>query len=226
METIIISLGGSLIVPSGIDVEFLKSFKEIITSQVNKKSTKFVIITGGGNTAREYIESAKALGVTNTDELDWVGIASTRLNGGLVRVSFGDIADEKIIMNPDVVHASAKPVLVGAGWQPGNSSDLAAVHIAKSLNAKKLVNLSNIDYVYDKDPRKFPDAVKIENVSWADFRKILPENWNPGLSAPFDPIAAREAEELGIEVLIMNGKNLPNLKSFLNNEKFIGTHIK
>lgn len=224
-ETIIISLGGSLIVPDGIDTEFLKNFKEVIIDQINK-GKRFVVITGGGNTAREYIEGAKVFGVTNADELDWVGIASTRLNGELLRVAFGDMADEKIIMNPDLVHASAKPVLVGAGWQPGNSSDLAAVHVAKSLNAKKLINLSNIDYVYDKDPRKFSDAVKIENISWAEFRKILPENWNPGLSSPFDPIAAREAEKLGLEVVIMNGKNLPNVQKCIGGEEFLGTQIK
>jgi hypothetical protein len=63
-----------------------------------------------------------------------------------------------------------------------------------------------------KDPKKFPDAKIIKESSWADFRKILPTEWDPGLNAPFDPIAAKKAEELGLEVVIMNGKNIENLK--------------
>ena len=118
------------------------------------------------------------------------------------------------------------PVLVGGGWKPGNSSDLAAIHSAISVGAEKVINLSNIDYAYDKDPNKFPDAVKIEKSSWADFRAILPKEWGPGLSAPFDPIAAKRADEAGLEVAIMNGKNIENLKNYLEGKEFLGTVIK
>lgn len=225
-ETFVISLGGSIIIPNEIDINFLKSFRELILNEV-KKSKKFAVVCGGGALARKYIESAKLLGQNKESELDWVGIASTRQNAELVRVMFGDSVFEKIIFDPDVVPNTDKDVLVGGGWKPGNSSDLASVHMAKSLGAKKLINLSNIDFVYDKDPKQFPDAEKIEKISWADFRKILPapENWKAGLSAPFDPVAAREAEILGLEVYILNGKNIENLAKSLNGEEFIGTKI-
>lgn len=225
-ETFVISLGGSLIVPEQVDVDFLKSFRNLIMNEVSK-GRKFAIICGGGALARKYIESAKLLGQNKEDELDWVGIASTRQNAELVRTMFGDLAYEKIILDPDMVPTTDKKILVGGGWKPGNSSDLASVHMAKSLGAKKLINLSNIDFVYNKDPKKFPDAVKIENISWADFRKILPapENWKAGLSAPFDPVAAREAEAMSLEVCILNGKNIENLAKYINNEEFIGTKI-
>ena len=97
--------------------------------------------------------------------------------------------------------------------------------MTKDEELKKIINLSNIDYVYDKDPRKYPDAVRIEKISWADFRTLLPSEWDPGLSSPFDPIAAKEAEYLGIEVAIMNGKNIENLKNYLDGQEFLGTVI-
>ena len=116
--------------------------------------------------------------------------------------------------------------MVGGGWHPGNSSDLAAVHMAKSIGATKIINLSNIDYVYTKDPREFKDATPITESSWSDFRKLLPKDWDPGLNLPFDPIAAREAEALSFEVIVMNGKKVENLKNYLNGESFVGTIIK
>jgi uridylate kinase len=90
---------------------------------------------------------------------------------------------------------------------------------------KKIINLSNIDYVYDKDPKKFPGAKKVEKFSWAEFRKLVGDKWNPGLNAPFDPIASKIAQESGMEVAIMNGRNLKNLKNYLEGKKFKGTTI-
>lgn len=222
---IVISLGGSLIVPDEIDTSFLKTFISTIKSYTDK-GFKFVLITGGGKICRRYNNALESISSVSNVELDWLGIAATRLNAELLRIGFGDIAHSNIILDPDNIPVTDKPVLLGGGWKPGNSSDLAAVHVAKSVGASKLINLSNIDYAYDKDPKVFPDAVKIESISWHDFRKILPEEWTAGLSAPFDPIAAREAENLGLEVAIMNGKNIENLKKYLDGEDFIGTIIR
>jgi len=70
-----------------------------------------------------------------------------------------------------------------------------------------------------------PDAKKIEDITWAEFKKIIPDKWDPGLSSPFDPVAAREAEAKNIEVAIINGNNLNELKNYLNKKPFVGTHI-
>lgn len=227
METdkhIVISLGGSLIFPDDIDSVFVKDFIKTISEYVDK-GFKFVIITGGGKICRRYNSSIEEITNPTTTDLDWLGIAITRVNAEFVRIGFGDLAYQTIILDPDNIPDTNKPVLIGAGWKPGNSSDLAAVHCAGSVGAKKVINLSNIDYAYDKDPKKFSDAQIIKEISWADFRKLLPTEWNPGLNAPFDPVAAQKAEELGIEVSILNGKNIENLKNYLNGEEFIGTVI-
>ena len=224
-KRIVISLGGSVIFSNGIDTDFLKSFVDTLKEYVSM-GFKFAIITGGGKLCRDYNDSLKEIVIPSFEDLDWLGIAVTRLNAEFMRISFEELAYEKVILDPDNIPATDKPVLVGGGWKPGNSSDLAAVRSAKSLGAKKLVNLSNIDFVYNTDPKKDPNALIIKNSSWSDFRKILPEKWRPGLSSPFDPIAAEEAESLGIEVVIMNGRNINNFKDYLDGKDFIGTIIK
>ena len=217
-KNIIISLGGSIIAPDGIDTEFLKNFTKIIKEYV-EKGFHFVIITGGGKTCRDYNNSFVN---PSSVDLDWMGIAATRLNAELVRICFGDLAYEKIILNPDSIPETTKLIMVGGGWHPGNSSDFAAVHMAKTIGAKIIINLSNIDYVYDKDPRVYKDAIPIKESSWEDFRKLLPSDWDPGLNLPFDPIAARLAEQLSFEVIVMNGRKIENLKDYLDVKDFVG----
>lgn len=223
-EKIIISLGGSLIVPDQIDTNFLKDFKTLILSNV-AKGKKFVIITGGGKTNRIYNEAAKELTNPSNEDLDWIGIASLKLNAELLRVIFGEYAHKEVISNLSIPLTFNKPIIVGSAYEPGHSSDYDATLAAKNLGAKKLINLSNIDYVYDSDPKKNPNAKKIEQISWVDYRKIIPVKWTSRLNSPFDPTASEVAEREEIEVIIMNGKPIDNLAKCLNGEKFSGTII-
>ena len=86
--------------------------------------------------------------------------------------------------------------------------------------------MSNIDRAYDKDPKKFPDAKPYNNIKWDDFRKIVGDEWSPGMNAPFDPIASKKAQELGVKVVILNGSNFENLKNYFEGKKFVGTTIE
>lgn len=227
-KTIIISLGGSLIVPEEIDWKFVKKFKTLIEEQI-KNGYKFILITGGGKTARKYIDAAAKVDDITDDDKDWIGIHATRMNAHFIRTIFRKHAHPRINKNPhdlEDFYNFKEDILVAAGWRPGFSTDFDAVLLAKYLGIKKLINLSNIDYVCDKDPRKFPDAKKIENISWVEFRKMVGDKWDPGMSAPFDPIASKEAQEIGLEVAILNGNNIANLKKYLEGEKAKGTVIK
>ena len=220
------SVGGSLIVPDQIDTDFLKRFKTLVLEKI-EQGFSFVIITGGGKTARRYQDAAEQASLLTNDDLDWLGIHSTRLNAHLFRTIFRDSAHPTIITNPDEILDAPHdaPLIVAAGYRPGSSTDLRAVQIAKRSGATKLVNLSNIDYVYTADPRTNPDAKKIEKISWVEFRKLIPAEWDPGLSAPFDPVAAKEAEALGLEVAIINGAKLEEFSNYLDGKPFIGTVI-
>ncbi len=224
-KTFIISLGGSLIVPQeGINHKLLKGFKELILKQI-KKGNRFFLISGGGVTCRKYIEAASKISKMTDDDLDWLGIHSSRLNAHLLRTIFRDVAHPEIIKNPTHIMSTSKKVIVGGGWKPGWSTDYVATVIAQEYEVPTVINLSNIDYAYTKDPNKYKDAEKIEETTWKEFRKIVGNKWVPGMNAPFDPIASRKADHLGLTVHIMNGKKLKNLEKCLNGEKFAGTTI-
>ncbi|MFZ2908173.1 MAG: UMP kinase [Minisyncoccia bacterium] len=225
-EYVVVSVGGSLIVPDEIDTGFIADFRTRILEKV-EAGFSFYIITGGGRTARRYQDAGKAVRHDrfSREDLDWLGIHSTRLNAHLFRSIFFEHACPRIIKDPTLPLESNDAIIIGAGWKPGWSTDYCAVLAAKNLGAKKVINLSNIDYVYTDDPRKNPDAQKIENISWPDFRTLIPPEWDPGLSSPFDPVAAREAQELGLEVAIVNGTKLDEFGKYLSGEPFIGTTI-
>ncbi len=226
-ETIVMSVGGSLIVPGAIDTTFLISLKKFIDMETTSKGRRFIIIAGGGRTARNYQEAAGAVSDLDAEDLDWMGIHATRLNGHLLRTIFRHTAHRVMITNPDEILDVPKneKVVIAAGYRPGSSTDLRAVQIAEKIGATKVINLSNIDYVYTADPRTNPDAQKIENINWTDFRALIPDEWDPGLSSPFDPIAAKVAQRDNIEVAIINGDKLDEVVKYLDGGEFIGTKI-
>ncbi len=226
-ETVVMSVGGSLIVPDQIDTAFLTALKQLVNHQIATFGRHFIIIAGGGKTARRYQDAAGAVSALDPEDLDWMGIHATRLNGHLLRTIFRDIAHPVMITNPDDIIDIPKktPLVIAAGYRPGASTDLRAVQIAAHRGATKLINLSNIDYVYTADPRKNTHAEKIEDITWPSFRKLLPADWSPGLSSPFDPVAARKAEELGLEVAIINGMKPSEIEKYLEGKEFVGTRV-
>lgn len=225
VSPIILSLGGSLVAPDGIDTAFIRDFRALILDEV-KAGKQFIITVGGGKVCRRYQAAASEFGAVSQETLDWIGIRALSLNAELIRAVFGESAHPNVIIEPSELRTASKPVVIFGAKAPGHSTDFDAVEAARESGAQKVVNLSNIDYVYEKDPKQFPDAEKIEKASWKEFRAILPEEWMPGVNAPFDPIAAKRAEELSLEVAIMNGNNLPNLKNYLEGKAFKGTVIR
>ena len=221
MKTFVLSLGGSIIVPDAVDVSFLKSFKELV---LKHSDTRFVIVCGGGMTARKYQGAAKEL-EAGQDELDWIGVKATWLNAMLVKSMF-DEAYEEMIVDPTAKLDTDARVIVGGGWKPGWSTDTDAVHLAKQLGAHALVNLSNIDYAYTDDPNTNPDAKKLEKATWPEFRAIVGDEFVPGGNYPFDPVASKLAEEIGLKVIIAKGTDLENLDNILSEKEFKGTVIE
>lgn len=214
-----------MIVPDGIDTAFLQQFRASVLRHLSR-GLSFYIVAGGGMTARRYQKAVEETrGDLHPEDVDWLGIHSTRLNAHLLRALFKGEAQERIIKNPTRGIRGNDGVIIGAGWRPGWSTDYCAVMAAKQLGASRIVNLSNIDYVYTADPRKDPGATPIERISWTDFRAIIPDHWDPGLSSPFDPVASKLAQEQKMEVAIINGAKIEEFDKYLEGQPFAGTII-
>lgn len=224
---IVISVGGSLIVPNGgVDTNFLKKLNILIREQVTK-GRRFFLIAGGGKIARHYRDAGKeVIGNITNEDLDWLAIHVTRTNAHLLRTIFQDIAHPRIIENYDRKLSNWKePVVIGAGWKPGWSTDYDAVVLAKDYGANLIINLSNIDWVYDKDPVKYKDAKPIKKITWLELEQLVGNRWTPGLNVPFDPIATRLAKKLDLTVIVTNGNDFENLENIIECAPFKGTVI-
>ncbi len=223
---IIISLGGSLVVPNGgMDTKFLSQFNEFIRQKIAEK-WRFFIVVGGGATARHYIDAAKNIIGDITDwDLDYLGIHATRLNAHLIRTIFQDVAHPRIIQNYEhKLNNLEQPLVVASGWKPGRSTDYDAVLLARDYTAKVIINMSNIPQVYDKDPNKYSDAKPLDKINWTDFELLVGDKWSPGSNLPFDPIATKLAKKLNLSVFVI-GRDIKNLDRLLTNKEFTGTLI-
>jgi uridylate kinase len=226
-QVIVVSLGGSIIAPDKVDHQLIADFRKIVMEFLKADgSRKLVLVTGGGAPARIYQEAYRAI-IENadSDQLDWIGVAATHLNGQLVRAVFSDVCRDPLVIDPTAEIEFSGQVLAAAGWKPGFSSDNDAVVLAERFGADRVVNLSNIKKVYTADPKKDPDAKPLDHIGWKDFRAMVGDTWTPGANLPFDPIAAKRAAELGLQVIAAEGRNLENFRSILNREAFEGTTI-
>ncbi len=228
-KRIVISLGGSLIAPiaapAHIDIPFLRSFRRLILSFV-QRGCRFIICCGGGNSARTYQEAAKKANPKISDkDLDWVGTMATRVNAEIVRAIFSSHAYGHVACDPRKRIATEKRIIIAAGWRPGRSTDYDAAYLAKTYRAKSVLNLSNVSFVYDKDPKKHRGARSLRSLTWPEYRRISGSRWKPGANLPFDPIAAKLAQKQKITVHVL-GRSLKNLQRHLSGKSFTGTTIQ
>ncbi|MBT4135481.1 UMP kinase [archaeon] len=227
-KTIVLSLGGSLIIPNKIDIEFLEKFKKTILKLTKKY--KFVIICGGGNTARNYIKGIERANVQSKMYFQsLLGISSTRLNARFMTYFFGKDASKGIPHDMKTVEKSLKRnniIFCGAlRYSPNQTSDTTSAKLANHLNTD-FINLTNVKGLYDKNPKKFRSAKFIPEISHKDFSKIANKlKFTPGQHFVLDQKAAKLIKKYNITTYIL-GQDLKNLINLLEDKHFIGTRIE
>jgi uridylate kinase len=223
----IISLGGSIIAPQKVDIQFIKDFFNLIKDYLKSDFTrKLIIVCGGGGPARQYQQAYREIvPLPDSDAADWIGISATYLNAELLRHIFGDFCVQQVIKNPTANIKFKGRLLIAAGWKPGFSTDYDTVLLAEKYAASLVINLSNIARVYTADPKIDPHARPLAVISWADFKKMAGDSWTPGKNLPFDPIASAYAAKIGLKVIVAAGKDIKNLNNILLDKPFIGTVI-
>src|SRR3989344_8920234 len=200
---IVISLGGSLIVPNKVDYNFLKEFEKVILKLM--RYHEFIIVTGGGDTARDYIN---ALSKKKNKSKSLVGIASTKLNALLVANFLG--YHHKVPDNIEDVEKLLKKyrvVVCGAlGYRPEMTSDGTAADLVNKLKADYFINMTDVKGLYDKDPKKYKNAKFISKISFDEFlKKANKIKYKTGQHFVLDQFAARMIKKYKIETIILKG---------------------
>jgi uridylate kinase len=223
----VIDLGGSLLVPGDIDVEYLAGLVRVIKDYLDRDDDRrLIVVCGGGEPARKYQEAYRQL-VAHADPeaQDWIGIAATRLNAELFKRSLGNLAPDPIVTDPTAVLEFRGRVLVGSGWKPGFSTDYDAVLLAERFGAPELVRLSNVAKVYTGDPNRDSAARPVERATWSEFSALVAGEWTPGRRGPMDPVATRRAAKTGLRVIFAGGSDLENLSAILADGDYEATVI-
>ena len=183
-------------------------------------------VTGGGETARKYIQVSRELGASEAF-CDNVGIQISRANALLLLSGIWNIAYRKIPQTLEEAITEVKPghpVVIG-GLQPGQSTNAVAALISELIDAETFVNLTDVPGVYTKDPKRFKDAELLHVVSTDKLEKIISsKGFTAGQYELFDPIALRIIQRAKIKTIITSGLNPDNLRKAIQGEK-IGTRI-
>jgi len=226
-KVIVISLGGSLIVPNKINTKFLEEFRKIILK--NKKKYRFIVVCGGGNPARTYINGLDDQNILKKQYLQsLLGISTTRLNARFMTYFFGKDANQGIPHEIKEVHQSIQKnniVFCGAlRYDKNQTSDTVAATLARSFNSE-FINLTNVKGLYEKDPKRFRSAKFISEVSHKNFYKMAKKiPYKPGQHFVLDQKAAKIIKKYRIKTYIL-GDDMKQLDNLLNEKHFIGTII-
>lgn len=224
---VVVSMGGSVLLSGDRDAEYLAELAGLL-GRVGR-SIPLVVTTGGGRTARDYIRLGRSLGLTNV-ELDELGIDVTRLHARLLA---GRIGPPTPTHPPTSIREAveavrhASPVVLG-GTEAGHTTDGVAALLAVRLRAARLVNATDVDGIYDADPRTSRTARRLERLPWSEFLRLVHASapGEPGQTFVFDRLGAETLSRASIPLSVVSGRDLPNLESAIEGRPFVGSRVE
>ncbi|MEM3770345.1 MAG: UMP kinase [Candidatus Bathyarchaeia archaeon] len=208
---IVIRLGGS-VVATHVNTQLISEYAKIL-KKLKAEGHTLAVVVGGGALAREFIKIAKELGLAEKDQDD-LAISVSRLYAQLFTKMLGGLACEKIPTNvKEAVQCLEKgKIAVLGGLKPGMTTDTAAALVAESIKADILIKATDQEGVYTKDPRRHPDAVKLDKVGFEELPKVLAEERHKaGIHQILDPKAIKILKARRIKVRVLNGFKPENL---------------
>ncbi len=226
MDTVVVSIGGSILVPDDDDKDYIVKLAKMlnrISGQVN-----LFIVVGGGRIARYYIKLGRSLGADES-YLDEIGIQVTRLNARMLIIALGDSAYHVPAERFDEALSAAKnhKIVIMGGTHPGHTTDAVSAMLGERAGAVRLVNATSVDGVYTADPKKDPKAKRLESMPFERLieicMKVAP---GAGPNVVFDPLGAKIVARSGIETRVVQGRDLKELENAILGKKFHGTIIK
>ncbi len=221
---LVVRLGGS-VVASPVNTELMGKYADLI-KKVKAQGHEVAVVVGGGALAREFIGIAKELGLDMPGQ-DELAISVSRLYAQLFLKRIGEAGCSKVAVTLDDAAQclGEDKIIVMGGLKPGITTDAVAALVAERLNADLLVKGTDQEGVYNKDPRKHPDAVKLDSLTFEDLSKIFEENTHKaGIHQIIDPEAIKVLKRHRVKLIVVNGFKPENILAAVNGEK-VGTVI-
>lgn len=225
MDTVVVSIGGSILVPDDHDNTYIVELAGMLKDVAGQ--VRLFVTVGGGRIARYYIELGRNLGADES-YLDDVGIEVSRINARMLIVALGDCAYHLPAKTFDEALSASKghKIVIMGGTHPGHTTDAVSAMLGERAGAARLVNATSVDGVYTADPNKFPDAKKLDRIGFDELLRIcLKVEGGAGPNVVFDPLGAKIVARSKIETRVVHGRNLVELKKALLGQEFEGTVI-
>ena len=228
----VIALGGSLLRPE--ESENRKTwFGKLrqLAVHIEGNSRKLGIVVGGGLPAREGIELASNL-ISDSNRLDEVGIAATRINATIIQQILIDIGCN---VAPSIPHNTVDAaqcfeeynIVVMGGTTPGHTTDAVAISLARDCGARDCIIATNVSHIFDKDPKVSEDAKPFVEMTIHELIELIgTDRMEPGQSAVVDPIAVGLAEKSQINIAVLDGRDIDLIESALDGKEFEGTLVR
>ncbi len=220
---VVISYGGSVLVPDRPNLELIREFCNMII----KLEHQFWIVVGGGKIARDYINAARQFNASDT-YCDEIGIEVSRINARLLISSLGDRTYPEPALNfkEAYLYSLEKNIVVMGGTHPGHTTDAVAAMLGEYVKADLIVIATSVDGVYSKDPKKYPNAERYETLKASELVEIsMKSEIRAGYIGVVDPLAAKIIERSNIKTVILDGRDMGNFFKCLSKKGFTGTII-
>lgn len=230
-KRVLLKLSGEALAGSkgtGIDFEKVLEFASEIKDVVEKEKLEVGIVVGGGNFWR-----GRSNQQMDRCTSDFIGMLGTTMNALAIGDAFKQVGQdvrvqtsvemrqiaEFYIKDRAIRHLEKGRVVVfGCGTgSPFFSTDTAAALRANEINADALLKATNVDGIYDKDPKKYDDAIKIDNITYLD---VLNKKLNV-----MDTTATSLCMDNNLPIIVFDINTKGNLAKIINGEN-IGTTVK
>lgn len=211
MTRLVVRIGGS-VVASPVNTDLMGKYADLIR-QIKLAGHEVAVILGGGTLAREFIGIARNLNLEH-DAQDRIAISVSRLYAQLFMEKLGDLGCGKVAISLDEAAEcfSQGKIVVMGGLKPGHTTDTVGALVAERLDADLLVKGTDQEGVYTKDPRKFPDAIKLEKMTFDDLSRVLEHGEHKvGIHQVIDPMAVEVLKRSHMKVIVFNGFKPENL---------------
>jgi uridylate kinase len=218
---VVLRIGGSIL-GSPPSPTLVEGYSQVI-SQLTGEWNSIGVVVGGGPVSREFISSAKALGLSSYHQ-DTIAIHASRLNARLVAMKLGGVSSVPTSIESMLQRLARNRVAVMGGLKPGITTDTVAAMVAQRWGANMLVKASDQKGIYTADPRTDKSAKKLSKLTYDKMAQILGGKHKPGIHKIVDPVAVEHLIASKVILVVLDGKDPKNVLKAVHGEK-VGTVV-